>query len=124
MIRRPPRSTPFPTRRSSDLGRILKELDEQEIIEIGRFFESEGVESVAICFLNSYRNPENEARAQDLMRKHFPNMWVTASVSVLPEIREYERTSTTAVNEIGRAHVWNSSHLGSAYAVFCLKKKK
>lgn len=84
--------------RSTADGRILKELDEQEIIEIGRFFESEGVESVAICFLNSYRNPENEARAQDLMRKHFPNMWVTASVSVLPEIREYERTSTTAVN--------------------------
>lgn len=84
--------------RSTADGRILKELDEQEIIEIGRFFESEGVESVAICFLNSYRNPENEARAQDLMRKHCPNMWVTASVSVLPEIREYERTSTTAVN--------------------------
>lgn len=84
--------------RSTADGRVLKELDEQEIIEIGRFFESEGVESVAICFLNSYRNPENEARAQDLMRRHFPDMWVTASVSVLPEIREYERTSTTAVN--------------------------
>lgn len=84
--------------RSTADGRVLKPLDEQEIIEIGRFFEREGVESVAICFLNSYRNPENEARAQDLMRKHFPNMWVTASVSVLPEIREYERTSTTAVN--------------------------
>ena len=84
--------------RSTADGRILKELDEREIVEIGRFFESEGVESVAICFINSYRNPENEARAQELMRKHFPNMWLTASVSVLPEIREYERTSTTAVN--------------------------
>ncbi len=84
--------------RSTADGRILKALDEAEIVEIGRFFESEGVESVAICFINSYRNPENEARAQELMRKHFPNIWVTASVSVLPEIREYERTSTTAVN--------------------------
>lgn len=84
--------------RSTADGRILKSIDEQEIIEIGRFFESEGVESVAICFINSYRNPENEIRAQEIMRKHFPNMWVTASVSVLPEIREYERTSTTAVN--------------------------
>ncbi len=84
--------------RSTADGRILKPLNEQEVIEIGRFFESEGVESVAICFLNSYRNPENETRALEVMNKHFPNMWVTASVSVLPEIREYERTSTTAVN--------------------------
>lgn len=84
--------------RSAADGTILKALDEQEIIEIGRYFQSEGVESVAICFINSYRNPENEARAQELMRKHFPDIWVTASVSVLPEIREYERTSTTAVN--------------------------
>lgn len=84
--------------RSTADGRVLKPLNDQEVIEIGRFFESEGVESVAICFLNSYRNPENEARALEVMNKHFPNMWVTASVSVLPEIREYERTSTTAVN--------------------------
>ncbi|NTA40698.1 hydantoinase/oxoprolinase N-terminal domain-containing protein, partial [Agrobacterium salinitolerans] len=84
--------------RSTADGRVLKPLNEQEVIEIGRFFESEGVESVAICFLNSYRNPENETRALEVMNKHFPNMWVTASVSVLPEIREYERTSTTAVN--------------------------
>ncbi|CDX33796.1 conserved hypothetical protein [Mesorhizobium sp. SOD10] len=84
--------------RSTADGRILKPLNENELIEIGRFFESEGVESVAICFINSYRNPENEARALEVMRANFPDMWVTASVSVLPEIREYERTSTTAVN--------------------------
>ncbi|AVA24598.1 hydantoinase/oxoprolinase family protein [Rhizobium sp. NXC24] len=84
--------------RSTADGRILKPLNESEIIEIGRFFESEGVESVAICFINSYRNPENETRALEIMRANFPDMWVTASVSVLPEIREYERTSTTAVN--------------------------
>jgi N-methylhydantoinase A len=84
--------------RSTADGRILKPLDENEIIKIGEFFTREGVESVAICFLNSYRNPENEQRALELMHKHFPNIYVTASVSVLPEIREYERTSTTAVN--------------------------
>ncbi|AYG64497.1 hydantoinase/oxoprolinase family protein [Rhizobium jaguaris] len=84
--------------RSTADGRILKEVDEQEVIEIGRFFEAEGVESVAVCFINSYRNPENENRVLEIMREHFPDMWVTASVSVLPEIREYERTSTTAVN--------------------------
>lgn len=84
--------------RSTASGHVLKPLDEQEIIEIGKFFEGEGVESVAICFINSYRNPENELKALDAMRRNFPNIWATASVSVLPEIREYERTSTTAVN--------------------------
>jgi N-methylhydantoinase A len=79
-------------------GRVLKPLDPAEIVEIGAFFKSEGIESVAICFINSYRNPENEARAEQVFREHFPDIWITASVSVLPEIREYERTSTTAVN--------------------------
>ncbi len=84
--------------RTTATGTILRAVDERQIIEAGRFFESECVESVAICFLNSYRNPENEERAEAAFRRHFPNIWVTASVSVLPEIREYERTSTTAVN--------------------------
>ncbi|MDT4824983.1 Acetophenone carboxylase gamma subunit [compost metagenome] len=84
--------------RVSATGEVLKELDEAQIIEIGKFFEAEGVESVAICFLNSYRNAANEAKAEQIFKKHFPSIWVTSSVSVLPEIREYERTSTTAVN--------------------------
>jgi N-methylhydantoinase A len=79
-------------------GRVLKPLDPAEIVEIGSLFKSEGIESVAICFINSYRNPENEALAERIFREHFPDIWTTASVSVLPEIREYERTSTTAVN--------------------------
>lgn len=79
-------------------GRVLKPLDPAEIVEIGSLFKSEGIESVAICFINSYRNPENEALAERIFREHFPDIWTTASVSVLPEIREYERTSTTVVN--------------------------
>lgn len=79
-------------------GTVLKGVDQAEIIAIGENFRREGVESVAICFLNSYRNPENERQALEIFSRHFPDIWVTASISVLPEIREYERTSTTAVN--------------------------
>jgi N-methylhydantoinase A len=79
-------------------GRVLKPVREAEILEIGRFFRQEGVESVAICFLNSYRNSENEAVAERIFRENFPDIWITSSTSVLPEIREYERTSTAAVN--------------------------
>jgi N-methylhydantoinase A len=79
-------------------GEILKQVDEKEIVRIGEFFASEGVESVAICLINSYRNSANEERAHKAFAANFPKIWVTASISVLPEIREYERTSTTAVN--------------------------
>lgn len=84
--------------RMSAKGEVLAPVDREEVIRAGEFFQAEGVESVAICFLNSYRNPENEHAAEAIFRQAFPDIWVTSSVSVLPEIREYERTSTTAVN--------------------------
>ena len=84
--------------RMSAGGEVLTPVERDEIIAAGEFFRAEGVESVAICFLNSYRNPENERTAEAIFREAFPEIWVTSSVSVLPEIREYERTSTTAVN--------------------------
>ncbi|MFO1142891.1 MAG: hydantoinase/oxoprolinase family protein [Amaricoccus sp.] len=84
--------------RVSASGEVLKPVDIEEVIAIGRDFQAEGIESVAICFLNSYRNPENERTALEAFTASFPDIPVTASVSVLPEIREYERTSTTAVN--------------------------
>lgn len=84
--------------RTTASGEILKTVDAEEIARIGAFFASEGIESVAICLLNSYRNPTNEERAAAIFAERFPDIPVTASVAVLPEIREYERTSTTAVN--------------------------
>lgn len=79
-------------------GEVLRGLNPDEIIAIGHDFRAAGIESVAICFLNSYRNGENERLALETFAKHFPEIWVTASVAVLPEIKEYERTSTTVVN--------------------------
>ena len=63
-----------------------------------RFLAAEGVASVAICFLNSYANPANERAAAAALAEAFPALAVTASVDVLPEAGEYERTSTAAVN--------------------------
>ena len=67
-------------------------------VESGRFLAGEGIASVAVCFLNSYTNPANERAAAAALRDAFPALAVTASVDVLPEAGEYERTSTTAVN--------------------------
>lgn len=70
----------------------------EDVFAAGRFFLAERIESVAICFLNSYKNPANERLVAETFAKAFPSIAVTASVDVLPESGEYERTSTTAVN--------------------------
>ena len=79
-------------------GSVCAPVDLDAVREAGRFFVAEGIASVAICFINSYANPANERAAADALAAAFPGLAVTASVDVLPEAGEYERTSTTAVN--------------------------
>ncbi len=59
---------------------------------------SEGCQSVAILFANAYANPANEKRAAEVVRSVWPNQHVAVSNEILPEIREFERFSTTALN--------------------------
>ncbi len=79
-------------------GSVVAPLDRDELLGIGAFFRDEGIQSIAVCFLNSYRNPIHEREAEAVLRDAFPEIAVTTSVAVLPEQREYERTSTTVVN--------------------------
>jgi N-methylhydantoinase A len=79
-------------------GTVLRPLDVADVVRAGAFLAGEGIESVAICFLNSYKNPAHERAATAAFAAAFPHIAVTASVDVLPETGEYERTSTTAVN--------------------------
>jgi 5-oxoprolinase (ATP-hydrolysing) len=58
----------------------------------------QGVEAIAICFLHAYRNPEHERAVAELIRTEFPRLAVSVSSEVVPEIREYEHTSTTVCN--------------------------
>ncbi len=59
---------------------------------------SKGVESVCIVFINAYANSENEQQALQALREVWPNDYIGASTDILPEIREFERTSTTTLN--------------------------
>jgi N-methylhydantoinase A len=79
-------------------GEVVRPLDEATVIAAARTFREAGVESVAVCFINSHRNPTHEQRAEALLNELCPGMSVTASYKVLPEMKEYERTSTTVVN--------------------------
>jgi len=79
-------------------GSVVRALDPQQLREVAAFFVAEGVQAVAICFLNSYANPVHELAAKLILEAEFPQLLVTASCEVLPEMKEYERTSTTVVN--------------------------
>jgi N-methylhydantoinase A len=79
-------------------GSVVLPLDEASVLAAAEFLMAEGVEAVAVCFINSYANDAHERRAAALLRAAAPTLLVTASCEVLAEIKEYERTSTAAVN--------------------------
>ncbi len=86
------------TERVDFRGSILEPVNLEEVAKAVQFLKDGGVESIAICFLNSYANFENEVRVADFIRRECPEIEVTPSCEVLPEIREYERVSTTVIS--------------------------
>ena len=79
-------------------GSIETPVDEAEIVAIGERLRAAGIRSVAICFLNAYNQPTNEQRVRDFLLRHQPNLYVSISSEVAPQMREYLRASTTVVN--------------------------
>jgi N-methylhydantoinase A len=79
-------------------GSIRTKVDLDAVRAAAQTLQSDGCEAVAILFANAYANPANEAAAVALVREIWPNAHVSASHEILPEIREFERFSTTALN--------------------------
>jgi N-methylhydantoinase A len=79
-------------------GSIRGEVDPGEVQARAQTLLALGAEALAIVFINAYANPANERAALDAARAVWPNDDVVASCEILPEIREFERTSTTALN--------------------------
>lgn len=79
-------------------SRILKDVDEKEVRVVLKKLKAAGIESLAVCFINSYENPVNEKKIKAIIEKEAPDLFLSTSFEVLPQIREYERTCTTAVN--------------------------
>ncbi len=84
-------------RMASD-GEVLTALDEAQIAVEAQKLRDDGVSSIAVCFLHSYRNAAHEQAARRVVERMFPDAYVSISSQVLPEFREYERTSTTVLN--------------------------
>lgn len=79
-------------------GEVLVQLDEDGLRETVRDLVSQGAQSVAVCFLHSYVNSENERRALQVIRETAPDLPVSVSSEILPEFREFERMNTTVMN--------------------------
>jgi N-methylhydantoinase A len=79
-------------------GSVRIPLDEAELDGIVGRIEAEGVTSVAVCLLHAYRNPAHELRVRELLHERLPDLSVSLSHEIAPEWREYERSSTTALN--------------------------
>lgn len=87
-----------PERVKPPRGEVLTPLDEDAVRRVARELKEVGVESIAVCFLFSYLNPEHEERAREIVEEEFPNAFVTTSSSIFPQFREFERFTTAAIN--------------------------
>ena len=86
-----------PERVAAD-GEVLLAMEEAALDRIGAAARAEGVEALAVCFLHAYQNDAHERRARDILTRYLPAEVIAISSEVCPEIREYERTSTTVAN--------------------------
>ncbi len=94
-----PRALRLPVgERLSYRGEVLQPLDEASVVAAARVLGAAGVVSVAVGLLHAYANPAHEQRVREILARHLPGVSVSLSSEVCPEIREYERQSTTAAS--------------------------
>ncbi|MDL2273739.1 hydantoinase/oxoprolinase family protein [Oscillospiraceae bacterium OttesenSCG-928-G22] len=80
------------------MGNVIRPINEKDIETWVNYFKAEGVEAIAVVYLHSYVNNEHEKKTVEIIKKLWPEVFVTASFEVTREWREYERTSTTVLN--------------------------
>ena len=81
-------------------GQIVEPLDEEDARRAARILRRKGITTVAVCFINAYANPANERRMKEILEEELPEVFVSTSAEVLPEIFEHERFSTTVANAV------------------------
>ncbi len=81
-------------------GKVIEPLDVAAAREVARILKRRGVVAIAVCFMNAYLNGENERAMRDILLEEMPDIPVSTSSQVLPEIFEHERFSTTVANAV------------------------
>ena len=93
------------TERIDYSGKVMVPLDEDELRQAVGNLRLAGVESIAVCFLFSYVNPAHELRAREIIHHEYPEATVSLSHEILPQVREFERFSTTIINAYVSPHL-------------------
>jgi N-methylhydantoinase A len=86
-------------------GEVVRPPDLEDLEPLVRELHEKGIEAIAVCLLHSYANPTHERQVAELIGRIAPGIRVSISSEVVPEIREYERTSTTCANVYVQARV-------------------
>ncbi|MGO8020800.1 hydantoinase/oxoprolinase family protein [Rhizobium leguminosarum] len=98
-------------------GSIMTELEEETVREIAGRLKEKGIRSVAVCLLHAYKYPQHEQRVAALLREEDPDIFVSLSSEVCPEMREFDRASTTVVNAYTRPQMaGHVAHLQREFA--------
>jgi N-methylhydantoinase A len=79
-------------------GTILTPLNENDVLQAAKYFKEQEVEAIAVSLLWSFRNPLHEQRVREILEKELPGVYISLSIEILPQIRVYERNSTTVLN--------------------------
>jgi N-methylhydantoinase A len=84
-------------------GQVYQPIEQSDVEQAVEELLAEGIDALAICFLNSYRNPEHELRAKAWVLEQYPHLYVCTSADIWPQQREYERFLASVINAyIGR----------------------
>lgn len=79
-------------------GNVITDLDEEGARRVAKILKKRDVKAISVCFINSYVNGDHEARMRDILREEMPDVHISISSQIMPEIFEHERFSTTMVN--------------------------
>ena len=100
-------------------GVVERPLDEAALEEYLEYLAQEGIEALAVCFLFSYLNPSHEKRAAEIIRDRFPDLYASLSHEVIPQIKEFDRLSTTVINSyVGPVFSRYLSHLAGRFEAY------
>lgn len=104
-------------------GTVHTPLDDDTIDAAIAYFRQEGVEALAVCFLFAFLNPEHEQRVAARLEAAFPGMYTSLSHQILPQIREFDRLSTTVINSyVGPVFGAYLQHLHGRFAGYARKR--
>ncbi|MEM9685414.1 MAG: hydantoinase/oxoprolinase family protein [Bacteroidota bacterium] len=79
-------------------GTVMTSLDKATLHDIVKNLKAYDIEAVGVCLLSSYTNPQHEQEIGAFLTEHVPDVYYSLSSEIMPEIREYERSSATAMN--------------------------